>query len=68
MCSQQIIRVLQKTGCHLTGTFKNHVDLVLRIIGSGWKDIKLFMLDRFYLQKANKLSKLNQSISPVKIT
>ena len=42
--SQQIIRILQKIGSHLTGTFKNHVDLVVHIIGSDWKDIKLWVL------------------------
>ena len=46
----------------LTGLFKSHVDLVLRIIGSNQKDIKLFVADPFHLQLANKLSKLNQSI------
>ena len=32
LCSQQIMRILQKISSHLTGTFKNLVDLVLRII------------------------------------
>ena len=30
---------------HLSGAFKSHVDLVLCIIGSDWKDIKLFVLN-----------------------
>ena len=46
---------------HFTGTFKNHVDLV--IIGSDQKDITLYVLDPFHLKRANNnLSKLNQSI------
>ena len=32
LCSK-IICILQKIGSHLTGIFKNHVDLVLCIIG-----------------------------------
>ena len=39
--SQQIIRILQKIGSRLTGAFTNHVDLVVHIIGSDWKDITL---------------------------
>ena len=33
----------------LTGAFKNHIDLVLCIIGSDLKDIKLYMLDPLHL-------------------
>ena len=45
------------------GSFeKKNVDLVLYIIGSDQKDIKLYLLDLLHLQRANKLSKLNQSI------
>ena len=46
----------------LTGAFKNNVDLVLCIIGSDWKDIKLYVLDPMHFKRVNKLSKLNQSI------
>ena len=46
----------------LTGAFKNYVDLVLCIVGSDLKDIKLYVLDRFHLQRTNKFSKLNHSI------
>ena len=46
----------------LTGAFKKHVDLVPCIIGSDYKDIKLYVLDPFHLRMANKLSKLYQSI------
>ena len=49
---------------HLTGVFKNDVDLVPYIIGSNEKDIKLCLLDPFHLQRTSKLSKLNQSRSP----
>ena len=52
---------------HLTGVFKNHVDLVLHIIRYEKKDIRLYLLDPFHLQRANKLSELNQSIYTVKI-
>ena len=31
--SKQIICILQKIGSHLTGTFKNHIDLVVSIVG-----------------------------------
>ena len=42
---------------------KNHADLVMYIIGSYEKGyMKLYLLDSFHTQKANKLSKLNQSI------
>ena len=34
LLSQQIIRIVQMIGSHLTGTFKNYVDLVLCIIRS----------------------------------
>ena len=51
---------------HLTGVFKNHPDLVMYIIGSDY--IKLYLLDSFHMQRANKLSKLNQSIYTVKIS
>ena len=43
----------------LTGAFKNHVNLVLCIIGSDKKNMKLSVLDSFHLQRVNKLSKLN---------
>ena len=46
---------------HLTGVFKNHVNLPLCIIGPDEKDIKLYLLRRLHLQRANKLPKLNQS-------
>ena len=39
----------------LTGAFKIILILVLCIIGYHGKDIKLYVLDPFYLQKANKL-------------
>ena len=32
------------------------------IIGSDWKDVKLYVLDPFHLQRIDKLSKLDQSI------
>ena len=64
LCSK-IICILQKIGSHLTGIYKNHVDLVLCIIGPDQKNVKLYVS---HLQRDNKLSKLNQSISPVKIT
>ena len=47
---------------HLTESFKCHVHLVLCIIGPDKKGIKLNVLDPFLLKRANKLSKLNQSI------
>ena len=43
----------------LNGAFKHHVDLVLCIIGSDKKNMKLSVLDSFHLQRVNKLSKLN---------
>ena len=46
----------------LTGAFKNHVHLVLCIIESDQKDIKLYVLGPFHLQRANRLWKLKQSI------
>ena len=44
------------------GSFEKKNDLVLYITGSDWKDMKLYLSDLIHLQKANKLSKLNQSI------
>ena len=46
----------------LTGVFKNHVYLVLCIIESDSKVIRLYVLQPFHLRRASKLSKLNQSI------
>ena len=46
---------------HSSGDFKNHINLVLCIIGSDY-NIKLYVLDPFHLQAVNNLSKLNQSI------
>ena len=52
---------------HLTGVFKNHADLVISIIDQkGY--IKLYLLDSFPMQRANKVSKLNQPIYTVNIT
>ena len=48
---------------HLIWVFKNPVDLVLCIIRSDEKDIKLYVRDPFHWQSANKLSKLNQPVN-----
>ena len=55
----QIIRIL----AHLTRAFESHVNLVLCIVVSYSKDAKFYVLDPFHLQRTNKLSKLNQSMS-----
>ena len=44
------------------GSFEKKYCLVFYISGSDKKDIKLYLLHPLDLQKANKLSKLNQSI------
>ena len=38
----------------LAGAFENHIDLVLCIDGSDKKDIKLYTLDPFHLQKGQQ--------------
>ena len=48
---------------HLTRAFESHVNLVLCIIVSYSKDVKFYVLDPFHLQRTNKLSKLDQSMS-----
>ena len=46
-----------------TGALKIIIDLVLCIIRSHQKDIKLYVLDPFHLQRANKLSKVYKPLN-----
>ena len=55
----QMIRIL----AYLTRDFESHANLVLCIVVSYSKNAKFYLLDPFHLQRTNKLSKLNQSMS-----
>ena len=64
LCSQIIC--ICRLAC-LTGTFENHVNLILCIIRSDQKDIKLYVLDPFHFQRAKQAFKIKPVTIPVKI-